>query len=914
MPVQFSNFVTKPPLLASEWPPAQDWRANNNTLGDWDKCFEQPPAEIPQHLAATFDNSSLKMLTAQEPADKMHSVAGYSSPKEDGRKSSEHTNSYDVSASQSPSNDGAQSDSTADEQIDVECMIQTEEMEVDDKEDTMEAPVEVETPVPVLPAPIALAPGVNGDQPRLPVSSFEETQLLLQLTQNQFSEVIAEAAKIRKSSSESIGFIRSGTSAFSNIEPKETSSVGSEPPAPTVSTSTNSSTPSSASFCRAPGLGPVVVPASTNGQLVCAKCGFMCPSKFHFNSHMNTHGDHQCSMCDYTSRTEGRLKKHMRESHTIEEQLRAGLELDPPKDSNYNATSPKVSSASSSSSKDSSAGSPFSESFNLSTTMASLLDTTNNVIAAIAPTDFPPSLPTSLNLDMSSTPNLLSTLAQGGSINSSALEQIKAFAENTNLLPEGGMSLASALGVVSQAIKGEPGSPEKQSSSENRRSSTGKMKVLKCKQCGHNSLSKNEQWAHARTHIPMEKQLNCQNCNFVTEYKHHLEYHYRNHIGSKPFQCKKCIYSCVNKSMLNSHMKSHTNHYQFRCMDCTYATKYCHSLKLHLKKYNHRRVPEGIEVTGGETSPTLSSNDGSVRLSPKMVKQEMKTEPAEAVTSIPQPFAFNPMVANQGLNFANQMLLSVPGMRPTFKCAVCDFVCHSQDEHMRHNMSHILNSTNVPTTIASLYNSLNFPSFGRIKIESDEKGPEDIEVDAKPEEHINEDNANEEEIMDHSSDLTVSPAGSSQASSADDKCKPLNLDHINQNVGCNSSMSPDSAVVRDEESTEFVPQSPMDSTSVTSPPHQPMTIATPVALAPKTEPNILQALLQQAQANIMFNIANRANTLMCQHCNIPFASHAIYAAHMATHSLDMPFKCSKCEYQANDSLSFALHMFQAQHQ
>ena len=112
-------------------------------------------------------------------------------------------------------------------------------------------------------------------------------------------------------------------------------------------------------------------------------------------------------------------------------------------------------------------------------------------------------------------------------------------------------------------------------------------------------------WAHARSHIKDDKLLQCPRCPFVTEYKHHLEYHLRNHFGSKPFKCGKCNYSCVNKSMLNSHMKSHTNVYQYRCADCTYATKYCHSLKLHLRKYNHKpatvlnsdgSLPQGIDA------------------------------------------------------------------------------------------------------------------------------------------------------------------------------------------------------------------------------------------------------------------------------------------------------------------------------
>lgn len=116
----------------------------------------------------------------------------------------------------------------------------------------------------------------------------------------------------------------------------------------------------------------------------------------------------------------------------------------------------------------------------------------------------------------------------------------------------------------------------------------GKPRKYRCKQCAFVAICKTDFWEHNKTHIKSEKLLTCPKCPFVTEYKHHLEYHLRNHFGSKPFKCAKCNYSCVNKSMLNSHMKSHSNVYQYRCSDCSYATKYCHSLKLHLRKYNHK--------------------------------------------------------------------------------------------------------------------------------------------------------------------------------------------------------------------------------------------------------------------------------------------------------------------------------------
>ncbi|CAL4211913.1 unnamed protein product, partial [Meganyctiphanes norvegica] len=155
----------------------------------------------------------------------------------------------------------------------------------------------------------------------------------------------------------------------------------------------------------------------------------------------------------------------------------------------------------------------------------------------------------------------------------------------------------------------------------------GKVKTFKCKQCEYVSITKGDFWEHARTHIKSEKLLTCPKCPFVTEYKHHLEYHLRNHFGSKPFKCNKCNYSCVNKSMLNSHMKSHSNIYQYRCADCTYATKYCHSLKLHLRKYGHNPAmvlnPDGspnpipiIDVYGTRRGPKLKKDENGMPLLP----------------------------------------------------------------------------------------------------------------------------------------------------------------------------------------------------------------------------------------------------------------------------------------------------------
>lgn len=113
-------------------------------------------------------------------------------------------------------------------------------------------------------------------------------------------------------------------------------------------------------------------------------------------------------------------------------------------------------------------------------------------------------------------------------------------------------------------------------------------KLFKCKQCVFVCSNKEDYWKHQKdTHIKPEKLLSCTKCSFVTEYKHHLEYHLRNHIGSKPFKCSQCEYTCINLSMLRSHLKSHSKSVRYNCADCTYSTKYYNSLKTHMDKLNH---------------------------------------------------------------------------------------------------------------------------------------------------------------------------------------------------------------------------------------------------------------------------------------------------------------------------------------
>lgn len=184
--------------------------------------------------------------------------------------------------------------------------------------------------------------------------------------------------------------------------------------------------------------------------------------------------------------------------------------------------------------------------------------------------------------------------------------------------------------------------------------SQGKVKTFKCKQCEFSAVTKAEFWDHSKVHIKRDRILTCPKCPFITEYKHHLEYHLRNHFGSKPFKCDKCAYTCVNKSMLNSHLKSHSNVYQFRCSDCTYATKYCHSLKLHLRKYGHSPAmvlnPDGspnplpiVDVYGTRRGPKQKNgnpnNNNNNSANNNKVSESQQTSPNVPVFN---PYGFLP--------------------------------------------------------------------------------------------------------------------------------------------------------------------------------------------------------------------------------------------------------------------------------
>ncbi|KZS13999.1 putative Zinc-finger transcription factor hunchback [Daphnia magna] len=268
----------------------------------------------------------------------------------------------------------------------------------------------------------------------------------------------------------------------------------------------------------------------------------------------------------------------------------------------------------------------------------------------------------------------------------------------------------------------------------------GKLKTHKCKhpQCGFVGVSKLDFWEHTRTHIKAEKLLTCPHCPFVTEYKHHLEYHTRNHLNSKPFKCPKCSYSCVNKSMLNSHMKSHSNVYQFRCQDCAYATKYQHSLKLHLRKYGHTstsklsdmgpmdgcemevRKPKGRRSAKKPRQPKNSQRNTDA-MTPNSVATSVQSNDPPGFHSNPPVTGSSPSIALQAFNFpmypgAHHPHLNQQQPAPTdqekkirnstteeIKCGMCDFSTSNKDHFSQHLLAHAAAADQHHRELANLF-------------------------------------------------------------------------------------------------------------------------------------------------------------------------------------------------------------------
>ncbi|CAD5234721.1 unnamed protein product [Bursaphelenchus xylophilus] len=661
-----------------------------------------------------------------------------------------------------------------------------------------------------------------------------------------------------------------------NVSRTPTASTATNSPCPTPSTPTKTQ---KRTFFRAPGLeAPSAAEAGESGGLVCPVCSFGCTSRFHYNSHMNTHGCHRCQVpsCNYTSRTEGRLKKHMMDSHTAEQRKSVGFKVSNRENNNNDRLS-------------------------------------------------------------------------------NALDQMKA-------LTEGGPV---------------PDSPPQ------RRPSV-KPKRYKCKHCDHISTNRDERYMHSKIHIPVEKQLTCPHCEFVTEYKHHMTYHMKNHAGAKPFKCNKCEYTCVNKSMLNSHMKSHVPLYQFKCRDCTYQTKYCHSLKMHIFKYNHERDPGAVgteeeeaalmdEALGEamETESKKNVDPPSLDCEPKEINFNCNDKAGDPPLPAPQPVQSNLLLQpllnqnNHSFQIAQQLLFppermqelvrAASNMLQRHKCDHCEFTTLSSQELAQHNLNHFYNQKQQYTNMINLLvqqqqqqqsqsmltadllrNTLAMKpqelrqdtqsSMPELKIEPEAEAivvNSPLHRDDEDEKHSNSHKSmspTREEAFDEAHDRIAStPLHEATSPSAECSASPSDshksMDNVSSRGSPNSSTTTTHSSNKkgskvDEISERLQRKTTPDSEDRTSP--------------NDTDPHSSYIQGQEhhqgedkSRFSVLLNQLNSAHGAKwphtCQHCMVAFQDRALYQIHIGYHTYESPFKCNRCGHEANSSMEFTLHLYHAKH-
>ncbi|XP_015439572.1 PREDICTED: protein hunchback isoform X2 [Dufourea novaeangliae] len=476
--------------------------------------------------------------------------------------------------------------------------------------------------------------------------------------------------------------------------------------------------------------------------------------------------------------------------------------------------------------------------------------------------------------------------------------------------------------------------------------SQGKVKTFRCKQCNFVAITKLEFWEHSRGHIRAEKLLTCPKCPFVTEYKHHLEYHLRNHFGSKPFKCDKCAYSCVNKSMLNSHLKSHSNIYQYRCANCSYATKYCHSLKLHLRKYSHQ--PAMVLNADGSPNPLPIIDVYGTRRGPK--QKPMKSD----VEASPN--------GNVAINNNSQTPTSYPPMVVTPQISP---VSH----HLPMNLMNGLNEMNgVSQPVNGLngvaqnqsmmtfpFNQLfggfpmgNFPAFEDTTAEKQldrlkstalidymktidgerikEEFPQDLAVrylgtTRTPNDTVN--GLSNNDVPKITEILSTPTLPTSQESRPETKVIPLDLSKPNatSNVpnrpitnspkATGTSRRKGRAVKLDrrvvEEDTDEEQQQQQQQQQEQQQQQQQKyeeqedMFEPPAASSPGS---------RDCNGDRAFGVSNE---FTCQYCEIAFGNVVMYTVHMGYHGYKDPYRCNMCGHQCTDKVSFFLHIARSKH-
>ncbi|KAJ9588632.1 hypothetical protein L9F63_018066 [Diploptera punctata] len=474
--------------------------------------------------------------------------------------------------------------------------------------------------------------------------------------------------------------------------------------------------------------------------------------------------------------------------------------------------------------------------------------------------------------------------------------------------------------------------------------SQGKVKTIRCKHCEYICNTKKDFWDHY--------------VHFITDLKHHMQYHLLNHFEDRPHKCPKCSYRCVNKSMLNSHLKSHSHVYQYRCLDCSYATKYCHSLKMHLRRNKHKPAmvlnPDGtpnpepvIDVYGTRrgpkqrsktvstlnTTPTITHTKLTNNIPPSSHPCMPKFIPTNHV-DIPFSYVYNHILPNA---FPGNPIS--PNI-PAFPQNANHFAENRNDTPLP------LTGIPVENTLNGLYYHMNNNNNNNIFNKESLK--------EKPDHVINENNEDlnkipngkpldlrkiegtSEEQKNSVYNLDPSPGKmpSMQKTAVKNRRKgpPYKLEHISRKLqqriadGDLYNLANSNGNLYEEATNTTVNNRNVNRNSVSSTEEgndvealTKITNTTNVngsSVSSTEEGNDaedLTKITREERRNVQETEGAERKGYSCQYCGITFIDATLYTIHIGYHGFENPFRCNFCGTQTEDKIAFNIHLARVQH-
>ncbi|CAF2056033.1 unnamed protein product [Rotaria magnacalcarata] len=492
---------------------------------------------------------------------------------------------------------------------------------------------------------------------------------------------------------------------------------------------------------------------------------------------------------------------------------------------------------------------------------------------------------------------------------------------------------------VSTSIKSSESLNGTNTTSNNSEKSTppSKAKVHRCRQCSFVSSVKEDYWAHHRVHIRADKILECPSCPFVTEYKHHLEYHLRNHLGSKPFKCSKCDYACVNLSMLRSHKKSHYRHLLFKCSNCSFESKQYQALQEHLQIEGHEPyVDENIEeflkeyANGNMNNPTNNNNPtsnspppsittGSAQKNNARPSKKRKTAPTTNTPVIAKRTSSTSSMGSSGaamspisnderqIDSMNQQT-TTPSSTPSLPlvCSLCDYVAASKEGLGVHLFQHackksdllnrsLLASATVDSTtkLMELFNG-KLGSFNNGQL-NDFIAPYQQFLTQQIQSHL---------------------SSTSALSSMPTSVHSYHLDNNNNHAPpppslLNGGYSLLSSCIKNESNENHLPSSKLD----TNVKRQRKGQAPFKYSADASNDEHSNEFINRHDQQTQVDECQIKRLFECFHCEIIFKDFAMYCTHKQLHySPDNPFRCAQCGEQKANKYDFFVHVAQQAHE